>query len=292
MKNELKIYKSYKLKKLTTFKIGGKAEFFCMPQNLHQLISALKFADENKIKRYILGGGSNILFTDNLIKGIIISTKKLNKCSCNSNLVTVECGLPIKELNSFLIKHKLSGMEFSGGLPGSIGGAVYMNARAYNGEMSDIVQQVKAIDENYNIISLNKDQLEYSYKSSIFMKKTNHIIYAITLNLKKDNKKGILQLYKTNQNDRKSKGQFKYPSAGCIFKNDYNTGIPTGKIIDSLGLKNKKIGGAEVFANHCNFIINKKNAKAEDVIKLIELIEKEVYQKKGLKLEREIRIIQ
>lgn len=287
MKN-LKIYKSYNLHKLSTFKIGGKAQYFCIPNSMSQFLNALKFANDNLLDIHIIGGGSNILFSDKGLKGIIISTKKLNKCQISGKNVIAEAGILFKKLNKKIIKRSLSGLEFTSGLPGTIGGAVFMNARAYGNEMSDIVKSVKVIKKNGETYNLQKNELNFSYKNSCFKKNPDLFIYSINLELKKGDIKKIKNDYKNNIYDRESKEQFNYPSAGCIFKNNHEKGIIAGKVIDELGLKGTRIGDAEVFKNHGNFIINTNKAKAEDVKKLIEQIEKKVYEEKKIKLEREI----
>ena len=288
---KIKIYKSYKLASLTTLKIGGRAEYFCMPNSISQVKDAYLFAKDNNLKTYIIGNGSNILISDHGLKGLVISTKKLNKYSFNKNIIVAEAGISVNKLNKKIIKHSLTGMEFTGGLPGSIGGAVFMNARAYGREMSNIVSLVCAIKKNEELLHFTNSQINFSYKQSIFENEQNLFILSVTLELKKSTFKKIKSLYKQNKKDRIKKGQFKFPSAGCIFKNNYDMGIPSGKIIDEVGLKGKKIGGAQISENHGNFIINTNNAKAEDIKKLIELIEEKVYKEKGIKLQREIRLL-
>jgi UDP-N-acetylmuramate dehydrogenase len=285
---KLKIYSSYKLSKLTTFKLGGSAEFFCKPRSLTELKRAFRFAIENNLKCHIIGGGSNLLISNKGVKGLVISTAKLNKISINNEKVIALCGSSVKKINKRLIKYSLSGMEFSGGLPGSIGGAVYMNARAYGGEFSDIVESVKALDIQGNEYLFNNQELNFSYKKSLFMDRRDLFIYSIILKLKKGNKKDIKLRYKRNIDDRKQKGQFDYPSAGCVFKNDYSTNTPAGRLIDELGLKGFQIGGARVYDKHANFIINKDKANPDDVVNLINFIEKKAAQEKKIKLEREI----
>jgi UDP-N-acetylmuramate dehydrogenase len=284
----LKIYKSYNLKKISTFNIGGKAEYFCMPNSISQIFEAFKFAKKNNLGIYTIGGGSNILFSDNGLKGLVISTKKLNKYQITKNIITVEAGITLKKLNKILLNYRLTGLEFTSGLPGTIGGAAFMNARAYGNEMSEIIKSVTAIKKDCQIIHLKKKDLNFSYKDSLFKKNPNLFIYNITLNLKKGILKEIKHNYKKNILDRNLKEQFKYPSVGCIFKNNYKKGIIAGRVIDELGMKGLKVGDAEIYKKHGNFIINKNNAKAEDVKKLIELIENRVYKEKKIKLEREV----
>ena len=288
----LKIYQNFNISRFSTFKIGGKAEFFCMPESFKEIQDAISFAEKNNLKIYIIGGGANILFSDGLLNGLIISTKKLNKCCIENNFVTADSGISIDQLNKSVIKKSLSGLEFSSGLPGTLGGAVYMNARAYGKELADIVENVNVLDKkNRKIIDLKKQNLGFSYKKSVFMENPDYIIVSAVLKLSKGIKKVIKELYKKNKKDRIAKRQFEFPSAGCVFQNDYEKNIVTGRLIEELGLKGFKIGGAEISMHHGNFIINKDRAKAAHVKELIEYIEKIVYEKKGIELKREIRLL-
>jgi len=288
---KIKIYRNYNLAKLSTFKIGGKAEYFFYPEDVEGIKEALSFSIKERLPLTVIGGGANILISDHGIKGFVLSMKKLKKCYIKKNVVVAEAGLVIKELNKKLIKKSLAGLEFSSGLPGSIGGAVFMNARAYGKQMSDIVTSVCAIDKYGEIVNLSKDELKFGYKKSLFMERNDLIIIYVTLALQGKEKKYIKAEYKKNIIDRKNKKQFDYPSAGCVFKNDFDKGVISGKLIDELGLKGMRVGGAEIFVHHGNFIINKNHAKANDVKKLIEKIEKIVYAERGIKLEREIRFL-
>lgn len=292
----MRIHKNYPLKKLTTFKIGGRASYFCAPRTFGQLLKALEKAHQTKKEIYFLGGGSNVLFSDGEVDKFILWTKKMRRRSIqkdgDSVLVTVEAGLTIDRLSKYLYRRKISGLEFAGGLPGTIGGAVYMNARCNGGQFSDVVKSVFVVDkETGQSFTLSGDELEFSYKSSVFMKNPEYIICRVELNLKKGDRADIKALYRKNKAERVEKGQYEYPSAGCIFKNDHSLGVSSGKIIDDLGLKGKTIGGAQVYDNHANFIINKKNASSEDVIQLIKYIEKELAEKKNITLQREVQIV-
>jgi UDP-N-acetylmuramate dehydrogenase len=290
-KKNLIFYKDYKLAKLSTFKIGGKAEYFCAPSNTEEVKEALCFSQKNNLPLTIIGGGANILISDKGIKGLVLSTKSLEKVFIKENIVVAESGISIEKLNTELIKNSLSGLEFSSGLPGSLGGAVYMNARAYSHEISESISSVCAITLSGEIVNYAKEELKFGYKKSLFMEKNDLLILYATFTLEKKDKKEIKRTYKKYLSDRKEKKQFDYPSAGCIFKNDYEKGVVSGKLIDELGLKGLRIGGAEIYKHHGNFIINKNRAKAEDVKNLIEKIEEEVYQQKGIKLEREVRLL-
>lgn len=275
---------------MTTLKIGGKARFFCSPGSLNEIIECIKFSEKNKLKFFFVGGGSNLLISDNGINGLVISTERLKKIDVNNDEIILESGVSIDNLNKKALKNSLTGLEFSSGLPGSIGGAVYMNARAYGGEFSKVVKEVEVLTYDGKLKTFNEKDLNYSYKKSIFMK-DDFFIYKIKLKLKKGNLKEIRDRYLQNYLDRKTKSQYKFPSAGCVFKNDYDLNLICGKLLDEMGLKGTKYGGALVPDFHANFIINYKHAKADDVKKLIEHIEKKVMEEKGIKLEREIKLM-
>ncbi len=288
----MKIKKNVNLKNKVTFRIGGICSYFAEPENVLDYIKAVEFGKEKNLKVIILGGGANILFPDYKLNALVISTCKLNHFTIDDTTATIGAGFNVNKAIKKLINHQLSGMEFAGGLPGSIGGAVYMNARCYGNEFADILQSVTVIDKNYDVRVLTKEQIQYGYKTSIFMTESDLFIIEAVFTLKKCPKKDIVTVYTKNYQDRIVKGQFKYPSAGCVFKNDYSVGISSGKLIDDSGLKGKSIGGAEVYVNHANFIINRKNARYSDVINLINTVVKEVELKKGVILEKELRVIE
>lgn len=285
------IQENQPLASYTTFNIGGNAQYFCSPSTLEELREGLIFANNKNLQINIIGGGSNLLISDNGVKGLTIHTGELEHYKINDTTVVAECGIPNKDLEKILIEHSLQGLEFSGGLPGSIGGAVYMNARCYGGEFSKVVDKIEVVDIRGNIFTINSDEADFSYKQSIFMKKKEWIIYRVHFTLKKGDREKIKKEYETHYLDRKNKGQFDYPSAGCAFKNNYTIGIPSGNIISDLDLKGLTIGKASVANFHGNFIINKGDASAQDVKSLIETIQQKVKEQKDISLEREIEFI-
>lgn len=287
----LKIIRDFPLAKWTSFKIGGDAKYAYFPKNIEDVKELLNFAKDNNIPYFIIGGGANLLVSEKGYNGLIIFTHKLNKYKVNRSIIEVESGLSVNKLNRIALLYSLSGLEFSNGLPGSIGGAVFMNARVYGKEFSDVVESVLIIDKEGKIITLTKNEIFYAYKKTYFMDNRDIFIYKVNLKLEKGNFFNILKESYKNKKDRIKKGQFLFPSAGCIFKNDYNIGIPSGKIIEDAGLKGYRIGGAKVYEKHANFIINYDNATSYDVLQLIKFIEKTVYEKKGYKLEREVQLL-
>lgn len=289
---EIAIEKNRPLAELTTFRIGGTADLFCEPSGIEELIGALGYVDKNRCRYYILGGGSNTLFSDAGFRGLVISMRKFRGISREGQKVRVLAGTPMDALNDFCSREGLSGLEFSGGLPGSAGGAAVMNARAYGGEMSEVVDSVTVYRTGEDKQTLSRNEIGYAYKKSVFMDDPSLVIAEIVFSLKASDPEKVRALTEQNRNDREDKGQYVWPSAGCVFKNDRSAGMPSGQLIDFLGLKGKKIGGAQVYDRHANFIVNTGGAKAEDVVRLLEKIENEVLKKKGVRLERELRVIE
>ncbi len=270
-----------------TMRVGGNAHFFVEPQKISELIKIVKYCIKQKINYFILGNGSNVIFSDRGFDGIVICTKKLNKIYVKKNIVKVECGTNLYMLNKFLINNALSGMEFTYGIPGTVGGAVCMNAGAYGFEMKDIIQKVMYFDGK-KIKTKNIANLDFSYRNSYF-KKNNFIVLKVWLKLNKKNILDVQNLCMQNFKKRQISQPLEFANSGSIFKKV--NGISAGKIIDDIGLKGKKCGGAQVSTLHANFIINKNNATSQDVKNLIDEIKKEVKEKAGISLEEEVIII-
>lgn len=290
---EKKIRQNVLLAPYTTFRIGGAALFFVEPENLCEYKSAILWATEKTLPFFVLGGGANILIHDKGYRGLVIGTKRLNSLKVHNTTIWVECGVEMDALVEASLEKSLSGLEFAAGLPGTVGGALFMNARAYGGAFSGIVQEVCALKvERQQVIErvLQKGELELSYKKSLFQKR-DHYAYSALLRLQKGGPDEIRSKIEGNRKKRRELGQYSLPNAGCIFKNNYDTGKPTGKIIEELGLKGERIGDAEVYSRHANFIVNRGNALASDVYALIRKIEASVYAKTGLRLEREITLL-
>lgn len=285
------IQQNISLKDFTTFKIGGNARYFAEPMNIDEVSAAFQFAKQQHLSVCILGGGANTLVPDEGYNGLVICTRHLNHIHTDGDRIIAECGVSVDEFVDFAAEQGLSGAEFAAGLPGSIGGAVYMNARCYGSEFADIVESVRFIRSGENdITELSHDEIGYAYKHSCFMDMPNALIVGATFRMKKEDKTAILEKSNANRSDRKNKGQYDYPSAGCIFKNNYEIGIPAGKLIEEAGLKGCSIGGAKVYNRHANFIVNEGNATAADVQQLIHQIQQTLDQK-GYHLEPEVRIL-
>lgn len=286
-----KIFYQEPMKKHTTFKIGGPAECLIKIENLEDLKEILKFANQNNILITIIGNGSNVLVSDKGIKGITLMIK-LEKIDIeekeNKMQITVGAGEKIGKLAQICLQKEISGLEELSGIPGTIGGAVRMNAGAHGREMKDIVKKVKCIDYKGEEKEFTNEELEFNYRSSIF-KKEKYIITEVTLELQKGQKKEIKTKMDEYATYRKEKQPIEYPSAGSTFKRGDD--FITAKLIDEAGLKGYSIGDAEVSIKHSGFIINKGNATAEDVLTLVEHIKDKVYEKFNKKIELEIEII-
>ena len=290
---EKRIQHSVSLAPYTTFRIGGPATYFIQPVSIEEFGVALEWALGKKIPFFVLGGGANILVHDRGFDGLVIHTGKLTGIAVEKQSIHAECGLAVDRLVDTAMDYGLSGLEFAAGLPGTVGGALFMNARAYEGEFSAIVSSVQALQirgKRAHKTILKRDDLEFSYKQSVFQGK-EYYVYSVHLLLASVDINRIQLKSEQIRQKRREAGQFVFPNAGCIFKNNYIVGIPTGRIIDELGLKATRIGDAEVYRKHGNFIINRGSATAEDVHRLIQLLESRLEEHLGVRMEREINLI-
>lgn len=279
------------MKKHTTFKIGGPAECLIKVENKEELKEILNLANKNNIPLTVLGNGSNILVLDEGIPGITIIMKieGLKIIEENENIkIIVGAGEKIAKLGRIFLEKEITGFEEISGIPGTIGGAVRMNAGAHGREIKDIVKKVKCLDYNGNEkVFFNKD-MEFSYRKSK-LKNERYIVTEVELELQKGNKEEINKKMEEYKKYRKEKQPIEFPSAGSTFKRGEN--FITAKLIEEAGLKGFSIGDAEVSIKHGGFIINKGNATAEDVLKLVEYIKEKVYEKFQKKIELEIEIV-
>lgn len=275
------------MSKHTSFKIGGPADLFVKVNNIDELQSVLKFAKKNNINVTCIGNGTNILVKDKGIRGITI---KLNFKEINVNMEEIEAGsgVAIPVLAKVAYDNSLAGLEFASGIPGTVGGAITMNAGAYGGEFGNIVVSTKYIDENLEVHTISQKEQEFSYRHSFFSTGKN-IIISTTIKLQKGNKEEIKQKMEEDAKRRKEKQPLNLPSAGSVFKRK-NELIPA-QIIDKCGLKGYNINDAYVSKLHAGFIVNKGNATAEDVLRLIEYVKKVVKEKYKTELELEIKVI-
>ncbi len=289
--NSSKLYFEEPMKKYTSFKIGGNAECLIIVNDVDDLKLILEFVNKNNIPLTVIGNGSNILVLDGGIKGITlkINIKKLEiKDNDNCIEINVGAGNKIIELAQKLLKDGIAGFEEISGIPGTIGGAVRMNAGAYGKEMKDIIENVTFMDYNGEIKKADAEKLEFAYRSSIFVKK-KYIILETTLKFQKGNTEEIKQKMNEYLSSRKEKQPLEYPNAGSTFKRGED--FITAKLIDECGLKGYKIGGAQISTKHAGFVVNSDNATAKDVIELTNYIKEKVYAKFQKKIELEIEVI-
>ena len=275
------------MKKHTSFKIGGIADYFITIRNITDLKKIQKFAIKKNIPFVVIGNGTNLLVLDKGIRGIVV---KLNfdKIEIKKNIVNVSADVSVSKLARICAEKSLSGIEFLAGIPGTVGGAIKMNAGAYGSEIKDVVKYTKCMDEKGNIIELSNELQEFEYRKSVYSKK-KYIILETELILKNDNFDNINSRMNEMLDARRKKQPLEYPSAGSTFKRNEN--VITAKLIDECGLKCFSIGGASVSEKHAGFIINKGNATAKDVLELAEYIKKVVYQKFKEEIELEIEVI-
>lgn len=276
------------LKEHTTYKVGGKCDYFVVPSSKEKLVILLEYIKNNNIKFKIIGNGSNVIFSSNRFDGVIISLSKINDLKIEDNIVTVGAGYLLVKLANLCANNGLSGLEFASGIPGNVGGAIYMNAGAYKSDMSKVVKTVTYLDEDLNLVTKNKNELDFSYRHSIFQER-NYIILETTLELEHGDKEEIISLINDRRKRRIESQPLEYPSAGSVFRNPSDT-IFSGKLIEDLGLKGYMVGGAKVSEKHANFIINYDNATAEDIVNLINYIKEKVKEEYDidLKVEQEI----
>lgn len=284
-----KIYINEPMSKHTSFKIGGPAECLIKIQTIEELKSILEFSKENDIHLTIIGNGSNILVSDEGIKGIVlkieIDTFEINNQSAQ---LKVGSGVKLGWIAQKCLKQELTGFEFASGIPGTIGGAIRMNAGAHGREMKDVITTITYMDRNGEIHKIQNEQANFEYRSSLFAHK-DYIILEVEIQLGKGNAEEIQAKMTEYATYRKEKQPIEYPSAGSTFKR--GTDFITAKLIDECGLKGYQIGGAQISKKHAGFIINKDNATAEDVIKLMEYTKEQVYNKFGKVIEPEIEIL-
>lgn len=283
------------MSKHTSFRVGGNADAYIIVQNKENLIEVLKIAKEYNLPITIVGNGTNLLVKDNGIRGLVINYASSNFEIIDANKVDeykikVDSGVKNGVFVQFLLKNELTGFEFAAGIPGTIGGAIYMNAGAFGGEIANIVESVTYISlKDLKIYTLKNEQCEFAYRTSIFEQDEDKIILEAIFNFKKGNKEEIAQKMDEFRNKRLSSQPLDKPSAGSTFKRGEN--FITAKLIDECNLKGYKIGGAQVSEKHAGFIINTGNASAKDIIDLIKYVKTKVYEKFGVEIKPEVRII-
>lgn len=277
------------MKNHTSFKLGGAADIFIEPDNEQGLIKAIQELKKNEIPFYIIGNGTNLLVSDNGIRGAVIKLgDKFGRIDVQGERIIAECGALLSTISKIAAQNSLTGMEFASGIPGALGGAAAMNAGAYGGEMKDIIEWVEVLDQNLNLKRLSNDEMNFQYRKTV-VEPNKYIVIRACLKLKKGKADEIYAIMADLTERRKTKQPLHLPSAGSTFKRP--EGYFAGKLIEDAGLKGYSIGGAQVSDLHCGFVVNKGDASAQDVYNLIRHIQKTVFEKFGVKLETEVKML-
>ncbi|CDQ19295.1 UDP-N-acetylmuramate dehydrogenase [Halobacillus karajensis] len=269
-------------------KLGGKADFFITPTSYEEVQNVVKLSNEDHIPFTLLGNGSNLIIKDGGIRGIVINLKHLDSITSEGHKVVAQSGARIIDASRYALEEKLSGLEFACGIPGTVGGALYMNAGAYGGEIKDVLDYAYVVDKHGNLVKRMASELDLDYRTSN-IPDNGDIVVEATFNLKPASYNKIKEVMDDLTYKRESKQPLEYPSCGSVFKRP--PGYFAGKLIQDSNLQGTNIGGAEVSKKHAGFIINKNNATTSDYISLIEHVQKTVKEKFGVTLEREVRII-
>ncbi|GIO27177.1 UDP-N-acetylmuramate dehydrogenase [Ornithinibacillus bavariensis] len=276
------------LKNHTYTRLGGNADFLVTPETYEQVQLIVKLANREEIPFTLLGNGSNLIVKDGGIRGIIMNLNKLNDIRTTDTKITAQSGARIIDVSRAALDVKLTGLEFACGIPGSVGGALYMNAGAYGGEIKDVLESAIVVGPNGNLLTLRAEELDLEYRRSNIPDK-GYIVLEGTFALKEGNYDEIKAVMDDLTFKRESKQPLEYPSCGSVFKRP--PGYFAGKLIQDSGLQGTQIGGAQVSLKHAGFIVNKDNATAEEYISLIHHVQATVKEKFGVALEREVRII-
>ena len=275
------------MNKHTTFRVGGPADYFVCAQTVTEVQAVVALCKKVEVPYYILGNGSNLLVGDNGYRGVILQiAKEMNAIDIEGTVVRAQAGALLSRIGNRVLEAGLTGFEFASGIPGTLGGAVVMNAGAYGGELKDVLEDVTVLDQDGNIKVLSKEQLALGYRTSIIAEK-KYIVLEASMQLKKGEKDQIKAYMEELRDRRVSKQPLEYPSAGSTFKRP--EGYFAGKLIQDAGLRGLQVGGAQVSEKHCGFVINKDGATAADIVELMNQVIEKVYQTFGVTLEPEVK---
>ncbi|MCM3594403.1 UDP-N-acetylmuramate dehydrogenase [Metabacillus idriensis] len=285
-----KVVHNEPLAKHTTIKIGGPAEIFVEPNSIEDLKKTMDIVTESGVPWRAIGRGSNLLVGDSGIKGVVIKLGKgLDHLEVDGDTITAGGGYSLIKLTTVISKQGLSGLQFAGGIPGSVGGAVYMNAGAHGSDMSKILVKAHILFEDGTMEWLTAEELDFSYRTSLLQKKRPGICLEAVLKLDKGNREEIVAELQKNKDYRRETQPWDHPNCGSVFRNP----LPhyAGQLIQESGLKGYQIGGAKISELHGNFIVNTGNATAKDVLDLIDFVKKTIYEKHAVKMETEVEIV-
>ncbi|WP_080876349.1 UDP-N-acetylmuramate dehydrogenase [Oceanobacillus timonensis] len=276
------------IRKHTYTRLGGTADFYITPSTYEEVQAIIRFANQENVPFTMLGNGSNLIVKDGGIRGIVMNLQQLSSIWREGENVISQSGARIIDASRYALKEELAGLEFACGIPGSVGGALYMNAGAYGGEIKDALESAVVATKDGDLLTLPAGQLGLSYRTSN-IPDNGYIVLEATFALKPGNKEEIKEAMDDLTYKRESKQPLEYPSCGSVFKRP--PGFFAGKLIQDSDLQGKQIGGAEVSTKHAGFIVNKNNATASEYISLIEFVQAAVKEKFAVQLEREVRII-
>ena len=290
-KEKIEYVKDILLSSLSSFKVGGRAECVVYPKNEAEISKTVALAKQNNVRFEIIGNGSNVFFSDNGYNGIIICTKKMTSVFTDKDTITAQCGARLSSLAVAAREHSLTGLEFAHGIPGTVGGAIAMNAGAFAGEMSDVVVSSLALNtKSGECVYLEKEKHNFGYRKSIYTENKDLVCVLVNMQLHTGDKSDIEAKMKQNATTRREKQPLDMPSCGSYFKRP--DGYIAAKLIDELGLKGLSVGGAMVSEKHAGFIVNTGNATATDILALEEKIKKSVMEHYGISLEREVKYVE
>lgn len=277
------------MKKHTTFRIGGPADYYLCPHSTEELQKILQICRENKLEFFILGNGSNLLVSDKGYRGVVIQLwKNFSDIETEDNTITVKAGALLSKVAAEALEESLTGMEFASGIPGTMGGAVMMNAGAYGGEMKDIIREVTVLTREGELLTLSKEEMNFGYRTSV-VKEKGYVVISAELQLRKGDREEIRKVMDELKERRVTKQPLDMPSAGSTFKRP--EGYFAGKLIMDAGLRGFSVGGAQIAEKHCGFVVNKGDATAADVLGLIGEVQKRVQEKFGVALEPEVKFL-
>ena len=288
--NNIEYIEEASLKKHNTYRINTICSYLVFPKNEEELIKIMKKIKENNLKYLLIGNGSNIILSMDYYDGIVIKLDKLNQIEYSDTTVTAEAGCSLIKLAIDTIEKGLAGLEFAGGIPGCVGASTAMNAGAYNSDMSQVVKEVKVLNENCEIEILKNEDLKFEYRDSMLKKNKNYIVISSTFELTKGDTEQMKTKLIERRNKRAASQPLNQPNAGSVFRNPEN--MYAGELIEKCNLKGYSINDAQVSTKHANFIVNTKEATGKDIIKLINIIKEEVKKNYNIELKLEQIIIE
>lgn len=284
-----KIYVNEKMEKHTTFRIGGPADYFVMPSDVTDVKAVIELCEQEKVPYYVVGNGSNLLVGDKGFRGVIIQIAgNMNQLQADGEAITAQAGCSLAQIAGKALDEELAGFEFAAGIPGTLGGAVRMNAGAYGGEIKDVLESAVVLTKEGKVMELSANEMEFGYRTSI-IERTGWTILGGKIRLHKGKREEIKAVMDDLREKRVSKQPLEYPSAGSTFKRP--KGYFAGKLIQDAGLRGFRVGGACVSEKHSGFVINIDHATADDVVSLMEQVDEKVRAQFGVGLEPEVRRI-